>query len=337
VIIPSVVYCPTDRCDMRCEYCPTEGGGSYGENFEISRDPLGVDDAVWVVNAIGRLGFSAFRLTGGEPLLNTTRAAGILEGVVKAGVYSNVRLNTNGSRLKDAAAALAPIPLTAVKVSLDTLDPELFEKITKSRKHSDVVLGIELAKAAGLPVEVNAVLTRQTASGIMALVHWCMERDIHLKILDLVQYDSQQPGYIKGEKAISAEVDAQLRAAFGQPVVVQLSNNRGIYMKRYGAKPFVVFKDCDEGTTYTNYCHGCTHYPCEEGIHHLSISADGHLRPCRIRNNCYWDLQPIIRDRDSARLTELVEFMLRHYYSGEFSLPYGTAPPKGDGLVRLTP
>src|SRR5689334_10926722 len=106
MIIPSLVYSSTDRCDMRCEYCPTEGKGSYGENFEISVNPLSVDEVVWTVNAIGEIGFFTFRLTGGEPLLDADRAAAILRGIVNAGHFKNVRLNTNGSRLSTAIPLL---------------------------------------------------------------------------------------------------------------------------------------------------------------------------------------------------------------------------------------
>jgi cyclic pyranopterin phosphate synthase len=132
MLIPSLVYSSTDRCDMRCEYCPTEGSGSFGENFEISQHPLTPSEVVWVAAAIGSVGFQTFRLTGGEPLLDIPRVAAILRGVVECGKFSNVRLNTNGSRLAEAIDVLRQIPLTAVKVSLDTLDSSLFEKITKS-------------------------------------------------------------------------------------------------------------------------------------------------------------------------------------------------------------
>lgn len=319
MLLPSLVYCPTDRCDMRCQYCPTEGNGSYGENFEISHNPLEPEEVVWAANVIGGLGFKTFRLTGGEPLLDIPRTVKILRGVVEAGQFSDTRLNTNGSRLAIAAPALREIPFTALKVSLDTLDPNLFFKVTKSRRHSDVLKGIEAAKAVSLPVEVNAVLTSDTEPGMMDLVHWCQSRGISLKILDLVRYASQANGYFGESKAGGLALDRALREIFGTPETVQLNGQRGIFMKRYGSNPYVLFKDCKEGTTYTNYCHGCPHFPCEEGIHHLSMSTDGHLRPCRIRNNVFWDLRPLIVSLDDVGLRNLVKFLLETHYTGEFS------------------
>jgi cyclic pyranopterin phosphate synthase len=309
---------------MRCEYCPTEGSGSYGENFEISRDPLAPSDVVWAANAIGSVGFDTFRLTGGEPLLKIERSVQILDGIVRAGVFKNTRLNTNGSRLAEAVPQLRQIPLTMIKVSLDTLDEDLFRRVTKSSKHAKVLLGIEAAKAAGLPVEVNAVLTAETAPGIEALVDWCFSRSIGLKILDLVGYESQVKDYLSSNKAPGSDIDEILEAKLGQPKLVQLSSDRGIYMKRYGTNPSVLFKDCSAGTTYTNYCKGCPHFPCEEGIHHLSLSTDGHLRPCRIRNNVFWDIVPIIRAKDAHRLQTLVRELLSRFYVGEYSLKRGT-------------
>jgi GTP 3',8-cyclase len=311
MILPSFVYCSTDRCDMRCEYCPTEGSGSYGENFEISVNPLPPDDVAWAAGVAGEFGLETFRLTGGEPLLDIERSVNILRGVLASQRYSNVRLNTNGSRLLQAIPALKTLPLTAIKVSLDTLDPVLFKKLTHSSRFNDVVRGIDAATAAGLPIEVNAVLTTETAPGMLALARFCQERSTGLKILDVVSYDSQPELYARRARIIQENLSADLEEAFGTPHTVQLSNNRGIFMKQYGTRPYVLFKDCSEGTTFTNYCVGCPKYPCEEGIHHLSLSTDGHLRPCRIRNNIFWDIRPLIarRDHDAYRhlLTQLID------------------------------
>lgn len=302
---------------MRCEYCPTEGLGSYGENFEISVAPLSPDEVAWAAAIAGEFKLETFRLTGGEPLLSIDRSAAILERVLNSGRYSNVRLNTNGSRLLQAIPALKNLPLTAIKVSLDTLDPALFLKLTHSQKFSEVVRGIEAAASAGMPVEVNAVLTNETAYGMLPLARWCQERSIGLKILDVVSYDSQPTLYARRARTIQDELSCTLAEAFGTPETVQLSNNRGIFMKRYGVRPYVLFKDCSEGTTFTNYCVGCPKYPCEEGIHHLSLSTDGHLRPCRIRNNIFWDLRPIISRRDEEAYRRLLQSLLATAYIGE--------------------
>jgi molybdenum cofactor biosynthesis enzyme MoaA len=303
---------------MRCEYCPTAGPGSYGENFEVSEVPLEVDQVVWTANELGPLGFEVFRLTGGEPLLDIRRAVGILRGVVEGGWFSNVRLNTNGSRLLEAVPSLKGVGITRIKVSLDTLDAKLFQKISRSRKFDRVIQGIEAASRAGLPVEVNAVLTLETSRGLVHLIDWCQGRGLDLKILDLVSYDSQVEGYSSEAAADARAIDQMLTSRFGEPTVLQLSGGRGILMKRYGSRPYVLFKDCHSGTTYTSYCSGCPHYPCEEGIHHLALSTDGNLRPCRIRNNVYWALRPFIERRDADGIRRLVREILTRLYGGVF-------------------
>ena len=132
----------------------------------------------------------------------------------------------------------------------------------------------------------------------------------------------------------SKSLDLLLLARFGSPTQVQLSGERGIYMKRYGLSPYVLFKDCSEGTTFTNYCRGCPHFPCEEGIHHLSLSTDGHLRPCRIRNNIFWDVTPMIRARDAAALERLVGNLLGRFYTGEFSASADGVPPRAEHVSQ---
>ena len=318
MILPSFVYSATDRCDMRCEYCPTEGQGSYGENFEISVNPLPVKDVAWIAAVGGEFGLGTFRLTGGEPLLDINRTVDILQAVVDSGRYSNVRLNTNGSRLLEAIPRLREIAFDALKVSLDTLDPVLFQKLTKSKKFDTVIKGIQVAAAEHLPIELNAVLTTETAPGMLNLATWCQDQGIPLKILDVVGYSSQPADYTEQSKTSQLRLSQQLHERFGPPEIVQLSNSRGILMKRYGTRPYVLFKDCAEGTTFTTYCKGCPQFPCEEGIHHLSLSTDGHLRPCRIRNNIFWDVRPIIARRDEDALRRLLRFLLETAYAGEF-------------------
>ncbi|MGQ0430439.1 MAG: GTP 3',8-cyclase MoaA [Gammaproteobacteria bacterium] len=150
-----------DRCNFRCPYCmPRE---TYGEHYRFLAAPerLTFDEIVRLARLFVRQGVSRLRLTGGEPLLRTGLAD--LVGELSAiGGIQDLALTTNGILLAQHAAELAAQGLARVTVSLDTLDPETFRRMSGGFDGLERVKdGIRAAQEAGLaPVKVNAVIQR---------------------------------------------------------------------------------------------------------------------------------------------------------------------------------
>ncbi len=148
----------TDRCNYRCVYCRTgEIGAQYPE--------LGIDEYLRLIGLFVSLGIEKVRLTGGEPLLRR----GLLELLRElakmrtvAGEPLDLALTTNGHLLDGLAAPLKAAGLNRVTVSMDAVDAETFERITRvPRSFQQVVAGIRAARQAGLtPLKVNCVLLR---------------------------------------------------------------------------------------------------------------------------------------------------------------------------------
>lgn len=144
----------TDRCNLRCTYCMPE----QGVELISHRDVLSFEEIVGVVTYGATLGISKVRLTGGEPLVR--RGISDLVGMLSVipGI-TDLSMTTNGALLQQFAEPLAQAGLKRVNISLDTLDPGRFRKITRVGDLADTLKGIEAAQKAGLkPVKINCVI-----------------------------------------------------------------------------------------------------------------------------------------------------------------------------------
>jgi cyclic pyranopterin phosphate synthase len=145
----------TDRCNFSCVYClpsgcPRDPGSQPLSAVEIDR----------LVRAFSDLGFWKVRVTGGEPTIRPDICE-IVRRIAAAPGIRRIGLTTNGYRLAKIARELRDAGLTSLNVSLDSLDPARFEKVTGFAGLDTAVAGIEEAVAAGIPsVKINAVLLR---------------------------------------------------------------------------------------------------------------------------------------------------------------------------------
>lgn len=146
----------TDRCNLRCVYCLPATGLRWQPRSEL----LTLDEIVRLATAAAALGIRKIRLTGGEPLVrpdlvSLVRALAQLPGI------EDISLTTNGMLLEKLAGPLAAAGLKRVNLSLDTLDPERFQRLTRFGKIERVWRGLEAAERNGLtPVKLNVVVVR---------------------------------------------------------------------------------------------------------------------------------------------------------------------------------
>ncbi|GAA2409057.1 GTP 3',8-cyclase MoaA [Streptomyces glaucosporus] len=201
----------TDRCNLRCTYCMPEEGLQW-----LARPDLLTDDEIvrLVGIAVTRLGVREVRFTGGEPLLRPG-VVGIVERCAALDPRPELSLTTNGIGLERTAGALREAGLDRINVSLDTLDPEVFERMTRRRRHADVLRGLEAAREAGLaPVKVNAVLmpglNDTEAPGLLS---WAIEHGYELRFIEQMPLDAQR-GWRREDMVTAQDVLASLRTRF---------------------------------------------------------------------------------------------------------------------------
>ncbi len=150
-----------DRCNFRCPYCMPRETFHDKYRFLGSQERLSFDEIVRLARLFVRLGVRKLRLTGGEPLLRANLADLIGDLTAIPGV-DDVALTTNGVLLAKYASELKAAGLKRITVSLDSLDPQVFARMSGGFGGVDEVLtGIEHARRAGLaPVKINAVVQR---------------------------------------------------------------------------------------------------------------------------------------------------------------------------------
>jgi cyclic pyranopterin phosphate synthase len=172
----------TDRCDLRCVYCMSEH-----MTFLPKAEVLSLDELDRLASAFVGLGVKKLRLTGGEPLMRKG-FMGLVERLsrhLKTGALDELTLTTNATQLERHAADLARLGVKRINVSLDTLKPDLFARITRGGDLARVLAGIEAAQGAGLAVKINAVaLKTDNAGEIPDLITWAHGRGMDMTLIE---------------------------------------------------------------------------------------------------------------------------------------------------------
>ena len=176
----------TDRCNFRCTYCMPEEGMEWMPRSEI----LTFEEITRVARiCVERYGFTGIRLTGGEPTIRAHFSRLVTQ---LAGLGIDVAMTTNAATLRNSAHDLRAAGLNRINISLDTLDREKFERMTRRDELDNVLAGVDAAIDAGFdPVKINAVLlpgvNDQQAPD---LLQWCLENDLSLRFIEQMPLDA---------------------------------------------------------------------------------------------------------------------------------------------------
>jgi cyclic pyranopterin phosphate synthase len=208
----------TDRCNYRCTYCMPEDLGQ-----EIVFAPrsavLTFEEIERVVTVFAKLGVRKVRLTGGEP----TVRKGIVDLVKRVRAIAGIEqvvMTTNGHLLDELAAPLAAAGLSAVNISVDTLETERFAQLTGRGDLAKVLAGLDAAVAAGLAVKTNAVALRGVNDGeLRALCEDAWRRGAIPRFIEHMPMSEGQL-YATDAELSSAEIRRRLEAELG-PLVAR--------------------------------------------------------------------------------------------------------------------
>jgi len=172
----------TDRCDLRCVYCMAEH-----MTFLPKAEVLTLEELDRLASVFVALGVRKLRITGGEPLVRKG-VMGLIDDLsrhLRSGALEELTLTTNGTRLADFAGRLAEAGVRRINVSLDTLKPDLFRRLTRGGDLAKVLAGLDAARAAGLSVKLNAVaLKGDNAAELPELIRWAHGRGLDVTLIE---------------------------------------------------------------------------------------------------------------------------------------------------------
>jgi len=205
----------TDRCNFRCLYCMPRELFGPDHAFLPRAELLSYEELGRLVRVFAELGVTKVRLTGGEPLLRRDLEV-LVDLVASTPGIEDVALTTNGSLLAKRAASLRDAGLTRVTVSLDSLDPDVFQATADTKVPLSAVLeGIAAARDAGLtPVKLNTVLQRGVNDeGLLELVGFARDNGYVLRFIEYMDV-GETNGWLLEEVVPAREVVARVDAVW---------------------------------------------------------------------------------------------------------------------------
>jgi GTP 3',8-cyclase len=267
----------TDRCNFRCTYCmPAEG-----LDWMAREDLLTYEELTRVARVcVERFGFDGIRLTGGEPTVRANLPV-LIEQLSSLGV--DLSLTTNGTTLTNLAPTLVSAGLERINISLDSLQRERFEQITRRDELDKVLEGIDAAVNAGLaPVKINCVVMRGVNDDeIVDFARFGRERGVTVRFIEFMPLDAQ--GEWTNEQVVTkAEIVAAIGDVFPLELVAERESDPAARWRYVdGGGEFGVIPSVTEA-----FCESCDR---------VRLTADGMLRHCLFATR-ELDLRTLLRN-----------------------------------------
>jgi cyclic pyranopterin phosphate synthase len=266
----------TDRCNFRCVYCRS----ANHDNHMPSTTLLEWDELERLARILTGLGITKVRVTGGEPLVRPGVEA-FIRSLRSLGVR-DLSLTTNGFGLAERAYELSAAGIRRVNISLDSLDREKFERITRTKVFDDVIAGIDAACAAPFEsVKVNAVLVRGfNDDEVEEFARFARSRHIIMRFIEFMPLDADHT-WTRDKVVPAAEVYQRINEHWR---LIPVSNERSETARKYrfadGRGEIGLI-----APVTAPFCGFCSR---------LRLTADGKLRTCLFSKDDH-DLKPLLR------------------------------------------
>ena len=248
----------TDRCNLCCIYCMPE----HSVEKRRQEDVMSVDEIVEIVHATAACGITKVRVTGGEPLVRE----GITEicmGISETPGISELCLTTNGILLPKFVDELRSAGVNRLNISLDSLNPETYRKITRTGSLERALEGVDAALSAGFDsIKINAVLIGGVNDGeVIKLLELTLKHGINVRFIEIMPIGEcaqwAESRFINASRVL--EIAPELSEA-GTDGVAKLYKLPGGHGTVGLIRPIS-----------SHFCPTCNR---------IRVSADGKLKPC---------------------------------------------------------
>lgn len=255
-------------CNLRCVYCMPEDM-TFRPRAELMQD----DELLRAVRLFTQLGFDKFRLTGGEPTLREN-LVDIVRAMHETSGVRELAMTTNGITLKTLARPLKEAGLQRLNISIDTLNPDKFRKLTRWGRVEDVWAGIEAAEAVGLGIKLNAVVVRgqNDQTDAVDLARLTLDHPWQVRYIEVMPM-GQVAAFQKSAIVPEDELRETISAALGPMDLLnegKLDGEARLFKLR-GAKGSLGFISA----VTKPFCAGCNR---------ARLTADGRLLLCLLRD-----------------------------------------------------
>lgn len=296
----------TDHCNLRCIYCMPEDQ-TFRPNPELMQD----NEIALLTRLFASLGFDKIRLTGGEPTVRKNIVE-IVRTIASTPGIEAVSMTTNGILLKKLAQPLAQAGLKRVNVSIDTLDADKFQRLTRWGKLEDVWDGILAAEQAGMhPVKLNAVVVKGYNEGdVVDLARLTIDRPWQVRFIEMMPF-AGVTDVQTGQIITAAQIQERIESEVGRldPSNDGKLDGEARVFHIPGARGNVGFIS----SVTAPFCETCNR---------ARLTADGRLRLCLLRENEVDLLTPL---RAGASIEDLRRLIL----DGIWLKPWGHGLAEG--------
>jgi len=290
----------TDRCNIRCFYCMPET-----VEFLPHKKILSFEEIARIVRVVAAAGVDRVRITGGEPLVRSPIDK-LVAMIREVDGIEDIAITTNAILLEDQAQRLKDAGLDRLNISLDTVDPKLFEQIARRKGLERVLRGIAKAQDVGFQdIRLNAVaLAGITETEIVPLATFARQHDLTLRFIEFMPLDGDQAWrtdqVVDGESIRSVIADAICELL---PVDNAVRNQPAVDFRYADGRGSVGFIN----SVTSPFCGSCDR---------LRITADGRLRNCLFGTE-EWNLIQLLRTGASDRkILELIRFGIMNKKAG---------------------
>jgi cyclic pyranopterin phosphate synthase len=279
----------TDRCNFKCFYCKSARGVDYVERSHL----LTYEEIERLARILVARGIRKIRLTGGEPLLRKNLEL-LVSKLSPIDGLQDLALTTNAFNLDERAGELRRAGLHRITVSLDSLQPQKFYEITKSRDFDKVMAGIEAAKSQHLePLKVNCVVVRGVNDDeILDFADFARRSEISVRFIEFMPMDEDEKWdlerVVTGDQILEVIADRYELVPIG---VVDSSVTARSYQFSDSSGTVGVINPVSEP-----FCGECSR---------LRLTADGKFRLCLFSDREY-NVKALLREGASEK--ELEEF-----------------------------
>lgn len=283
----------TDRCDLRCAYCMPER-----MEFLPRSEVLSIDELDRLASLFIKMGITKLRLTGGEPLVRKG-FIGLVERLSRhlGEGLDELVITTNGTRLAEHAEALARHGVRRINVSIDSLDPATYARITRGGDIAKVIAGIDAAIAAGIKVKLNTVaLANDNLGEVVALADWAHQRGAAISFIEVMPLGDVEAERIDQHVPMT-EVRRRLAARWALTPSTLNTGGPARYVRTEAGGTIGFITPLSD-----NFCGSCNR---------VRVTCTGQLYLC-LGHDAKTDLRGLLRSGDEDALRARIAGAMRH-------------------------